>query len=85
MFLIEAVPEYSASALAAHTVASSVGGSLIPLATFSIYEKIGYGWGNTAIAAVNLGLCLIPATMLLISRKAPEKWKSEVVIGQAAS
>lgn len=73
VFLIEAVPNYIASALAAHTVASSVGGALIPLVTFPVYDHVGYGWGNTIAAMVNLGLCLIPLSTVVVSSKRPER------------
>ncbi|KAH9908576.1 MFS general substrate transporter [Xylariomycetidae sp. FL2044] len=61
LFLIEAVPEFPASALAAHTVASSIGGAVIPLATFPLYGRVGYGWGNTVVAAVMVSLSAVPA------------------------
>lgn len=78
------MPKYTASALAAHTVASSIGGALIPLATFPTYGKIGYGWGNTIIAMINLGLCVIPLFLFLASRRRPGKWAEVVKIGDEA-
>lgn len=69
LFLVEVVHTYTASALAAFTVASSIGGALIPLSTFPLYDSIGHGWGNTTIALVNLLLILIPLTMYTVSRR----------------
>lgn len=85
IFLIETVPEYTASALAAHTIASSVGGSMIPLSTFPIYERVGYGWGNTIIASINMGLCLITVTMLFVSKKLPDTWNVEIRLEEDTS
>lgn len=64
VFLVDTVAEYPASALAAHTVASSIGGALLPLATFPIYNDIGYGWGNTLIAGISMSLVSIPIVLL---------------------
>lgn len=74
IFLIEIVPGYTASALAAHTIASSLGGALIPLSTYDMYDRVGYGWGNTIIAGINMVLCLIPVSMFSISKKMTNNW-----------
>jgi len=65
IFLVEAFPGFTASAVAAHTIFSSIGGSAIPIGTFPLYERVGYGWGNSIIAFINLGLCLIPLLMYI--------------------
>ncbi|OIW26046.1 MFS general substrate transporter [Coniochaeta ligniaria NRRL 30616] len=78
IILVEAVPNFSASALAAHTVASSIGGAFLPLGTFPLYELVGYGWGNTVVAATNLAVCLIPLAMFAIARQQGSKWSMEV-------
>ncbi|KAB5584718.1 major facilitator superfamily domain-containing protein [Coniochaeta sp. 2T2.1] len=78
VILVEAVPNFSASALAAHTVASSIGGAFVPLSTFPLYRAIGYGWGNTVIAGINLSACLIPLGMFAIARKRGSKWSMVV-------
>jgi len=80
IFMVEAVPNYPASALAAHTVASSVGGAILPLSTFPLYGRAGYGWGNTVIAMVNLGIYSIPVSMFVLSRRLGDKWKMEVAL-----
>lgn len=80
IFLVEAVPNYTASALAAHTVASSIGGALIPLSTFSLYDRLGYGWGNTTLAIANFALCFIPLLMYIGSRKTGGRWILEAQV-----
>lgn len=80
LFLVEAVKDYTASALAAFTVASSVGGAVVPLSTFPLYDGVGYGWGNTVIAAVNLSLSFIPLAMYMASRKLGGRWEREVTL-----
>ncbi|KAF2426277.1 putative bicyclomycin resistance protein [Tothia fuscella] len=69
LFLVEAVPNYSASALAAHTVASSIGGAFIPLSAFPMYNSLGYGWGNTLIALLELSLLIIPLALFISTRR----------------
>ncbi|KAB5566943.1 major facilitator superfamily domain-containing protein [Coniochaeta sp. 2T2.1] len=78
LILIKAVPNYSASALAAHTVASSIGGAFVPLGTFPLYEAVGYGWRNTVIAAANLALCLIPLGLFASARRQGSTWSMQV-------
>jgi MFS family permease len=80
LFLVETVPDFPASALAAHTIASSIGGSILPLATFPLYEAVGYGWGNTVIAFANVGMCLIIILMYLVlaARMYGEGWDPRV-------
>lgn len=74
MFLVEAVPNYTASALAAHTIFSSIGGAFIPIGTFPLYDKLGYGWGNSLIAFINLSLCIIPLAMYIMSISLGNEW-----------
>lgn len=55
-YLVDAFPEYAASATAANTVFRSVGGALLPLAGPRMYETLGQGWGNTLLAGLSLGM-----------------------------
>ncbi|KAK3376224.1 major facilitator superfamily domain-containing protein [Lasiosphaeria ovina] len=56
-YLIDATGPYAASAIAANTVLRSVGGTLLPLAGAGLYAApLGWGWGDTLLAAVALGL-----------------------------
>ena len=49
-YLVDAFTIYAASAIAASTVLRSIGGALLPLAGPIMYEKLGFGWGNTLLA-----------------------------------
>jgi hypothetical protein len=80
IFLVEAVPNYAASALAAHTIFSSLGGAIIPIGTFPLYDRVGYGWGNSVIAFVNLGLCAVPLTMYIVSSRLGTDWITHMEI-----
>jgi hypothetical protein len=59
-YLIDAFTRYAASAIAANTVLRSLLGGLIPLAGLRLYNALGFGWGNSLLAFVALGLVPIP-------------------------
>lgn len=59
-YLIDSFDEFSASVLAAITMARSVGGAVVPLSAPRLYERLGQGWGNSVFAFVDLACCTIP-------------------------
>lgn len=63
-FLVEAFPQYAASALAANTVVRCIFGLTIPLAAPSLYATLGLGWGNTLLAF--FALAVIPPSLWLL-------------------
>ncbi|KAK5074222.1 hypothetical protein LTR64_006632 [Lithohypha guttulata] len=62
-YLVDAFTAYAASAMAANTVLRSLGGALLPLAGREMYNKLGYGWGNSVLAFI--ALAFIPLVWLL--------------------
>lgn len=59
-YYIDAFPRYAASAIAAGALFRSLGGGLLPLAAPALFEKIGYGWGLSAFAFLNLAMSPFP-------------------------
>lgn len=57
-YLIDAFPEYAASAIAALTATRSLFGAFLPMAGPSMYKTLGLGWGNTLLGC--LGIMLLP-------------------------
>ncbi|KAK9450805.1 major facilitator superfamily domain-containing protein [Limtongia smithiae] len=55
-YLVDAYRLYAASANSASTMVRSLGGAFLPLAGSSMYNALGYGWGNTLLAGISL-LC----------------------------
>lgn len=53
---MDAYGKYSASAVAAVRVLSNLAGFSFPLFANQLYNKLGYGWGNSLLAFVVLGL-----------------------------
>jgi len=62
-YLVDAYHKYAASAVAANIVLRSIGGSVLPLAGPSLYEKLGLGWGNSLLAFISL--LIFPLTIYL--------------------
>jgi len=53
-YIVDAYPEYTASALAAISVMKSFAGFGFPLFAPQMYKMLDYGWGNTLIAGVSI-------------------------------
>ncbi|KAL9621746.1 MAG: hypothetical protein Q9160_003864 [Pyrenula sp. 1 TL-2023] len=53
-YLVDAYTRYAASAIGAVTVLRSLCGFGFPLFAPTMYEKLGYGWGNSALGFVAL-------------------------------
>ena len=71
-YLVDSFDEFSASALAAITMARSVGGAVVPLLGPVLYRKLGLGFGNTVFALSNLVSCAIPVVLCLYG----SRWRS---------
>lgn len=63
-YLIDEFAEHAASANAAARFWTNVLGFGFPIWAPVLYEKLGYGWGNTLLAFVALGLG-VPAPLIL--------------------
>jgi hypothetical protein len=59
-YIIDSYTEYAASGVACITVTRSLFGAFLPLAGPSLYDSLGYGWGNSLLGFVALGLVLFP-------------------------
>ncbi|KAA8646576.1 uncharacterized protein ATNIH1004_008009 [Aspergillus tanneri] len=59
-YIIDAFPRHCASALAANNLRSSTSGGTLPLAGPSLYENLGYGWGNSLLAFLSLSFGVLP-------------------------
>ena len=51
-YLVDAYPEFTASALAASSIMKDIAGFTFPLFAPSLYEALDYGWGNTLLAGI---------------------------------
>jgi hypothetical protein len=78
--VVESVPNFSGSAAGAFTIASSIGGAIVPLSTFPLYDNIGFGWGNTVIGGMDIVVSIAAATMYIVSRYMGERWNLVVIL-----
>jgi hypothetical protein len=53
-YVIDAYGEHTSSAMAAQQFIRSLTAFLFPLFAPSMYDKLGYGWGNTVMTFVGL-------------------------------
>jgi MFS family permease len=63
-YVIDAYPDHTSSAIAATQFVRSLTAFLFPLFAPSLYNALGYGWGNSTIAFVSLLLAL-PAPFII--------------------
>ncbi|KAL2754393.1 hypothetical protein ACRALDRAFT_1081448 [Sodiomyces alcalophilus JCM 7366] len=59
-YIIDAFPEYAASALAAFIVFRSVVAAFLPLAGPEMYQALGLGWGNSLLGFIAAALVPVP-------------------------
>ncbi|KAK1975028.1 major facilitator superfamily transporter [Colletotrichum cereale] len=59
-YLIDAFEGYAASAVGANAVLRGIAGAVIPLSGLGLYEKLGWGWGNSLLAFFALAFAPLP-------------------------
>lgn len=64
LYVIDAYPEHTSSALAALQFLRSMTAFLFPLFAPSMYKALGYGWGNSTIAFAGLAIG-VPAPLII--------------------
>jgi hypothetical protein len=73
-YLVDAFTRYAASAIAANTVLRSLLGGLLPLAGLRLYNKLGYGWGNSLLAFLALAMVPIPVLFSIYGERIRTKF-----------
>jgi hypothetical protein len=63
-YLVDVFTVHAASAMAASTVLRSLAAAFLPLSSQTMYEQLGYGWGNSLLGFV--ATLLIPIPYLFI-------------------
>ncbi|KAL8832092.1 MAG: hypothetical protein Q9191_000471 [Dirinaria sp. TL-2023a] len=64
MYLVDTYTVFAASATGACGIIRSLCGALVPLGANPLYERLGYGWGNSVLAFIALGA--IPIAVLFM-------------------
>jgi MFS family permease len=68
-YLVDAFEEWAASAMAASTILRSIMGALIPLAGESMYDAMGYGWGNSLLGFITLAMLPFPTLFYMYGER----------------
>lgn len=76
-YLVDAFGVHAASAMAAVTVIKCISGAFLPLAAPSLYERVGFGWGNSVFGFIALMFIPIPLLFMQIGEmiRATSKFK----------
>ena len=59
-YLVDAFEGHAASAIGANAVLRGIAGATIPLGGLGLYERLGWGWGNSLLAFLALAFAPMP-------------------------
>ncbi|CAG8944416.1 unnamed protein product [Penicillium salamii] len=68
-YLTDAYEKYAASALSAASLGRNTFGAFLPLASFELFDTLGYGWAGSLLGFVGIALSVVPVVLVL---KGPE-------------
>lgn len=68
-YLNDAYEKYAASALSAASLGRKSFGAFLPLASYELFETLGYGWAWSLLRFVGVALSVVPVVLVL---KGPE-------------
>lgn len=76
-YLIDAFEaRWAASVIGANAVLRGIAGAVIPLAGLRLYDELGWGWGNSLLGFVSLGLAPLPVLLGVFGGKV-RQWNSK--------
>lgn len=61
---MDAFPEHVSSASSASQILTSIFAFALPLAAPKMYNVLGFGWGNTTLAAIELSFGLVVPSLV---------------------
>lgn len=76
-YLVDAFPQYAASALAAFSVLRSTVAAFLPLAGPKMYELMGVGWGSSLLGFIAIALIPIPTLIYKYGKWMRERYPVE--------
>ncbi|OOF99256.1 hypothetical protein ASPCADRAFT_163364 [Aspergillus carbonarius ITEM 5010] len=82
LYIIDAYPRYAASAMSASAILRALAGFGFPLFATAMYDRLGYGWGNSLLGFVAIFLG-VPAPVLLWRFGAALRKRSPYASGMA--
>jgi len=74
-YLTDAYEKFAASALSAASLGRNTFGAFLPLASYELFQTLGYGWAGSLLGFVGLALSFVPVVLLFkgqeIRRRSP--------------
>ncbi|KAE8325270.1 major facilitator superfamily domain-containing protein [Aspergillus sergii] len=74
-YLTDAYEKYAASALSAASLGRNSFGAFLPLASYQLFENLGYGWAGSLLGFIGVALSVVPVVLVLkgpaIRRRSP--------------
>ncbi|KAJ5592037.1 uncharacterized protein N7459_002406 [Penicillium hispanicum] len=64
-YLTDAYEKYAASALSAASLGRNAFGAFLPLASYELFETLGYGWAGSLLGFVGVALSVVPVVLVL--------------------
>ncbi|KAM3497315.1 hypothetical protein MY10362_009331 [Beauveria mimosiformis] len=77
-YIIDAFPEYAASALAGFAVIRCTIGAFLPLAAPAMYASLGLGWGTSLLGFISLAFVPVPFLIYRYGKWMRECWPIKV-------
>jgi len=77
-YLIDAFPEYAASALAAFSVLRCTIAAFLPLAGPAMYETLSVGWGTSLLGFIAVALIPVPLLIYRYGKWMRNRWPLEL-------
>ncbi|GES60168.1 MFS general substrate transporter [Aspergillus terreus] len=68
-YLTDAYEKYAASALSAASLGRNSFGAFLPLASYQLFQNLGYGWAGSLLGFIGLALSVVPVVLVI---KGPE-------------
>ncbi|KAI2945115.1 hypothetical protein CBS147321_4053 [Aspergillus niger] len=63
-YLTDAYEKYAASALSAASLGRNSFGAFLPLASYQLFQNLGYGWAGSLLGFIGLALSVVPVVLV---------------------
>ncbi|KAJ6103509.1 hypothetical protein N7486_005936 [Penicillium sp. IBT 16267x] len=64
-YLTDAYEKHSTSALSAAALGRTTFGAFLPLASYELFQRLGYGWAGSVLGFVGVALSVVPVVLVL--------------------
>lgn len=69
LYLVNTYTVFEASAIASNSAVRSICAALVPLGADPMYNRLGYGWGNSVLAFFSLGFVPIAVSLIIFGER----------------